>query len=135
MNDCIFCKIIKGEIPSNKVYEDEKVLAFLDIGPVNKGHTLVIPKDHYENIYDISDDLLKNVITAVKKVSIALKKGVSADGINIAMSNEKPSGQLVPHFHFHIIPRFKEDGLKHWPQGTYKEGEAEQVKEKIKNNL
>ena len=135
MNDCIFCKIVKGEIPSNKVYEDEKVLAFLDIGPVNKGHALVIPKEHYVNIYDIPENLLKNVIAAVKKVSKAVKKGVNADGINLNMSNDPSAGQVVMHSHIHIIPRFKDDGLKHWPQSKYKEGEAEEVKKKIKENL
>jgi|SRR3989344_2289548 len=135
MNDCIFCKIVKGEIPSNKVYEDEKVLAFLDIGPVNKGHALVIPKEHYVNIYDIPENLLKNVIAAVKKVSKAVKKGVNADGINLNMSNDPSAGQVVMHFHMHVIPRFKNDNLKLWPQSKYKEGEAEEVKKKIKENL
>ena len=135
MNDCIFCKIIKGEIPSNKVYENEKVLAFLDIGPVNKGHALVIPKEHYVNIYDIPENLLKNVIAAVKKVSKAVKKGVNADGINLNMSNDPSAGQVVMHFHMHVIPRFKNDNLKLWPQSKYKEGEAEEVKKKIKENL
>ena len=135
MNDCIFCKIVKVEIPSNKVYEDEKVLAFLDIGPVNKGHTLVIPKKHTTNIFDIEQDDLDAVSKAVRKISPAIKKAVNADGLNIMSSNGKAAGQLVLHSHIHIIPRFKDDGLKHWPQSKYKEGEAEEVKKKIKENL
>ena len=135
MNECIFCKIIKGEIPSNKVYEDEKVLAFLDIGPVNKGHTLVIPKKHAMNIFDIEQEDLNAVSEIVRKIAPAVKKAVNADGLNIMSSNGKAAGQLVMHSHIHIIPRFKDDGLKHWPQGTYKEGEIEQVKEKIINSL
>src|SRR3989344_1823292 len=128
MNECIFCKIVKGEIPSSKIYENDKVLAFLDIGPVNKGHTLVIPKEHYTNIYDIPEDILKEVVTAAKKISKAIKKGVNADGININQSNDSSAGQVVMHIHFHIIPRFRDDGLKLWPQNKYNEGEMEIIK-------
>ena len=131
MNDCIFCTIIKGEIPSEKVYEDEKTMAFLDIGPVNKGHTLVIPKEHHETLLDTPKELLKEVIVIVKKVSTAVKKGVSADGINIGVSNYKAAGQVVPHVHFHVIPRFEGDGFHHWPQGKYSQGEMESYKDKI----
>ena len=129
--DCIFCKILKGEIPCSKVYENNKVLAFLDIGPVHKGHTLVIPKEHYETILDIPEDLLKEVIAVTKKVSKAVKQGVEADGISIGQSNFKAGGQVVPHLHFHIMPRFSEDGLKFWPQGKYEEGEMDKFREKI----
>ena len=135
MNECIFCKIVKGEIPSSKIYENDKVLAFLDIGPVNKGHTLVIPKEHYTNIYDIPEDILKEVVTAAKKISKAIKKGVNADGININQSNDSSAGQVVMHIHFHIIPRFRDDGLKLWPQNKYNEGEMEIIKNKIKESL
>ncbi len=128
MDSCIFCKIIKGEIPSNKIYEDKDLFAFLDIGPVNKGHVLVIPKKHSETLLETEDAILQKVILAVKNVSIAVKNGVKADGINIIQSNSQAAGQLVPHLHFHIIPRFKGDGFKHWPQGKYQDGEAEKVK-------
>tara|TARA_Y100000310_G_C20145747_1_gene562364 strand:+ start:30 stop:443 length:414 start_codon:yes stop_codon:yes gene_type:complete len=131
MDDCIFCKIVKGEIPCSKVYEDSNVLAFLDIGPVNHGHTLVIPKEHCENLSDIPDELLKEVIVAVKKVSSAVQSGVSCDGISLNMSNGEEAGQVVPHAHFHIIPRVKGDGLKLWPQNTYEDGEMDRVREKI----
>ena len=133
--DCIFCRIIKGQIPCTKVYEDSYVLAFLDIGPVNKGHTLVIPKEHYETIFDMPDSLLCLVASAAKKVSKAIKEGIGCDGINVIQSNCRASGQLVPHYHAHIIPRLETDGLKHWPQGKYKEGEAAQVAEKIRKAL
>ena len=135
MEDCIFCKIVKGKIPCTKVYEDGDVLAFLDIGPVNKGHTLVVPKEHYETILDMPDDLLCLVASAVKKVSQAVKKGTGCRGFNILQSNYKVSGQLVPHYHVHIIPRLETDGLKHWPQGKYDEGEADRVAEKIRKAL
>lgn len=132
---CIFCKIINGELPSSKVYENENVFAFLDIGPVNKGHTLVIPKKHFETIFDVPDDILKEVILVVKKITGAVKKSVNANGISIAMSNYKAAGQLVPHAHFHIMPRFAGDGLKLWPQGKYEEGEMDSFKQKIIDNL
>lgn len=135
MEDCIFCKIIKGEIPCARIYEDGNVLAFLDISPVNKGHTLVVPKEHHETILDMPDDLLCELTKAVKKVSAAVKKGMGAEGFNILQSNYKVAGQLVPHYHVHIIPRTETDGLKHWPQGKYREGEAEQAAEKIKKAL
>lgn len=134
--DCIFCKIVaKGEIPSTNVYENENVLAFLDIGPTNKGHTLVIPKRHYENLLDTPDDDLKEVMLAVKKVAAAVIKGVEADGFNIQMSNKEAAGQVVPHAHVHIIPRFNDDGLKLWPQGKYEEGEIQDIADKIKSFL
>jgi len=133
--DCIFCKIVRGEIPSSKVYEDENIFAFLDIAPVHKGHTLVIPKEHFETILDIPEEELKELILAVKKIAIAVEKSVGADGFVITMSNKKAAGQVVPHAHFHIIPRFEDDGLKQWPKIEYKEGELEEYKNKIINSL
>jgi len=131
MDDCIFCKIIKGEIPSSKIYENDKVLAFLDIGPVNKGHTLVIPKKHFTNIFDIDEKVLDEVSRVVRKIAPAVKKAVNADGVNVMSSNGEAAGQVVMHSHIHIIPRFKNDGLKLWPQGKYEEGEMNSFKEKI----
>ena len=135
MNDCIFCKIIKGEIPSNKVYEDDKILAILDIGPVNKGHTLVMPKEHHEDIFDIPEETLKEVAKTSKKVATAIMKSLKPDGISIGQSNKKAAGQEIFHYHMHIMPRFQDDGLKLWPQGKYEDGEAEQTAEKIKEEL
>ena len=131
MQDCIFCKIIKGDIPSNKIYENDKVLAFLDIGPVNKGHTLVIPKKHCTNILDIETEDLDAVSEVVRKIAPAIKQAVDADGLTITSSNGEAAGQVVMHSHIHIIPRFEDDGLKLWPQGKYEEGEAEKTKDKI----
>jgi len=135
MDECIFCKIIKGELPCSKVFEDEKFFAFLDIGPVNKGHTLVIPKKHYKNLFDMPEEELKGYMEAIQKVSKAVMKGVDADGVNINMNNESAAGQVVMHAHVHIIPRFNGDGLKLWPQGKYEEGEADKTREKIVNYL
>lgn len=135
MSDCIFCKIIRGELPSYKVYEDEKVVAFLDIRPVNAGHTLVAPKAHSQNIFDISPEDWSAVASAVRTLAIAIEKGVGADGVNIAMNNREHAGQMVPHPHVHIIPRFKGDGLKLMPQRSYEPMEAEATLEKIRGAL
>ncbi len=135
--DCIFCKIIQGEIPSVKVYEDDKVFAFMDINPLSSGHTLVIPRTHAENIFEISEQDATAVIKAVKMLSTAIKKGIQADGINILQLNGKAAGQLVPHLHVHIIPRWIGDGItiSHWPMkaGDMKEiaGAAEKIKAEL----
>lgn len=130
--DCIFCKIIKREIPADIVYEDENALAFLDITPINPGHILLIPKEHFENLYDLPDEKLKQMAPIIKKLAIAIKKGVDAEGINIGMNNERPAGQLVPHAHFHIIPRFSNDGYRHWPGKQYSKDESNKIASKIK---
>lgn len=135
MNDCLFCKIIKGDIPAYKIYEDDSFLAFLDINPINPGHTLIIPKEHYENIYELPDELMEKAGVLIKKIALAVKRGVSAEGINLGMNNEKAANQLVPHAHFHVMPRFTGDGHIHWQGTPYLGKEAEQVAEKIKKNI
>jgi len=135
MTDCIFCKIVKGEIPSSKVYETKNTLAIMDIQPVNKGHVLIIPKIHYETLLDLPDNILTEISILVKRVSAAVKHGVKAPGFNIMMNNYPVAGQVVPHAHIHIVPRFLNDGLRLWPGGSYKEGEQEQIKEKIASFL
>ena len=134
-SDCIFCKIIKGDIPSNKIYEDENGFAFLDIGPVNPGHTLIIPKKHYENIQDMPPEELGKLIVVVQRVGRAVMKGTEVDGYNLNLSNGAVAGQEVPHLHFHIIPRYIGDGHKFWKQESYGEGEAEKMAAKIKNAI
>lgn len=106
MSDCIFCKIINGEIPSAKVYEDENVLAFLDISQVTKGHTLVIPKVHKENVFDLTDEIAANVFSAVPKVANAIKAAYDPIGLNVLQNNGEAAGQSVFHFHMHLIPRY-----------------------------
>jgi histidine triad (HIT) family protein len=130
-DNCIFCKIIKGEIPSSKVYEDEKIIAFLDIGPINKGHTLVIPKEHYETLLEVPDSIIFDIALATKKIGEKIKKKLGVKGFNIMQSNGKAAGQLVPHYHVHVIPRFDNDGLEHWPGQKYEEGEMDKYKEKL----
>src|SRR3990167_4581592 len=135
MSDCIFCKIIRGELPSYKVYEDENTLAFLDIRPVNAGHTLVVPKKHSHNIFDIAPEDWATLAEAARVISIAIEQALKADGVNIAMNNREHAGQVVDHPHLHIIPRFKGDGLKLMPQRNYKENEAEESAGKIRAAL
>jgi len=129
--DCIFCKIIAGEIPSFKVYEDENSLAFLDIAPVNPGHTLIVPKKHYVNMEEIPEDQLCQLAAVIKKIGKAVKDGLGAEGYNVTENNDPISGQIVPHLHFHVIPRRQGDGLRLWPQGKYGEGEAEEILKKL----
>jgi len=111
MEDCIFCKIVKGEVPCYKVYEDEKVLAFLDINPVSEGHVLVVPKDHYSDIVSIDENILADV---VRVAQILLKKMIErgiADGGNLFQANRISGEQTVFHFHMHVIPRNTNDGI------------------------
>lgn len=129
--DCIFCRIIAGEIPSTKIYEDDNVLAFLDIAPVNPGHTLVIPKNHYANLEEVPVDVLGEVIKAVKKIGQALKIGLNVKGYNVIENNDPIAGQIINHLHFHIIPRHENDNLHLWPQQEYQAGEMDEVAEKI----
>jgi histidine triad (HIT) family protein len=133
--DCIFCKITAGEIPSYNVYETNETLAFLDIHPVVYGHTLVIPKTHATNIFDITPESWADVAESVRIVASAVESALDAHGINIMMNNREHAGQVVDHPHVHIIPRFKGDGLTQWPHGTYQEGEAASVQEKIRIGL
>jgi len=105
-NNCIFCAIAAGEIPSFKVYEDEFVLAYLDINPFTKGHTLVIPKAHSEGLLDTDEATLAAVIARVKKVAAHLKAALPCDGFNILQNNGEAAGQTVKHLHFHIVPRY-----------------------------
>lgn len=110
-NDCIFCAIAAGEIPSFKVYEDDLVLAYLDINPFTKGHTLVIPKAHSAGLLDTGDDVLAAVVARVKKVAAHLKATLPCDGFNILQNNGEAAGQTVHHIHFHIIPRYAGEPL------------------------
>ncbi|KGX85264.1 HIT family protein [Pontibacillus litoralis] len=110
--DCIFCKIVAGEIPSAKVYEDEHVCAFLDISQTTKGHTLIIPKQHTRNVYDLKEDVAEKLFARVPKVANAIKDAFQPVGMNILNNNEEAAGQTVFHLHIHLIPRYgKADGF------------------------
>lgn len=128
----IFEKIIRGEIPSYKIYEDDATYAFLDINPVGRGHTLVIPKEPTRNMLSSSEETFLAVMKRVHMLAPKIKEAVGADGINIGINNEPDAGQEVFHFHVHIIPRFKGDGHKHWGGSPYEtETEAKNTQEKI----
>jgi histidine triad (HIT) family protein len=129
--NCIFCKIVDGSLPSFKVYEDEKTYAFLTIEPVNTGHTLVIPKEHVPNVFEATPETWSEAQETVRKVAHAVEHAVQADGVNINMNNREHAGQVVDHFHIHIIPRYAGDGITHWPQRDLTEGEGAEVSAKI----
>lgn len=133
MENCTFCKIIKGEIPSTKVYEDKNTLVFFDINPVTPGHLLVVPKEHAETIENISEKSLTEAIKVTKKLTSIIDQ--LNEGTNIGVNNKPAAGQLVPHVHFHLIPRNKGDGLKHWSSQKYDKGQAEAIADKIKRLL
>ena len=133
--DCVFCKIIAGQIPAQKVYEDADTLAFLDIAPTNKGHTLVIPKKHFVTIEDTPPEVLEKVAVTLGKVARAVHLGTACEGYNVQQSNYPAGGQVVPHLHFHIVPRFSNDGLHLWPHKKYEPGEAEAYQRKIAKHL
>ncbi len=133
MEDCIFCKIIGGKIPSAKVYEDDGIMSFLDIMPANKGHCLVVPKKHYETLLDIPDEDLANLIKAAKKVTKALSLSIGNGSYNLIMNNGKEAGQLVNHAHLHIIPRFKGDRLRlTWSHKKFIDREIKEVQEMVR---
>jgi histidine triad (HIT) family protein len=135
MTDCIFCKIIAGEIPSEKVYEDEHVYAFLDIKPVNPGHVLLIPKAHYADLFEMPDETIELMAKILKKLAQAVKTSLQPDGINIGMNNGSAAGQLIFHAHMHIMPRLKTDQYEMWHGEPYKEGEMKATGEKIRQAL
>ncbi|MGC8720775.1 MAG: HIT family protein, partial [Thermodesulforhabdaceae bacterium] len=131
MESCIFCQIVKGSIPSAKIYEDDSVLSFLDINPINPGHALVIPKKHYPTIIDVDDEDLKKTAVVTKIVARAIKEALNCDGINILQNNFGAAGQLIFHFHIHVIPRFEGDGFEIWHGKPYEKGVMSEVQSKI----
>lgn len=131
---CIFCKIVNGEIPSYKVYEDDSYLAFLDISQATIGHTLVIPKKHYENIFELPED--SKIFQIVTKLSKAVKKATNAQGVNILNNNGEAAGQTVKHFHIHIIPRYENDNFTiNFPSNSLSQEEFNNLTNKIKQEL
>lgn len=136
MSDCIFCRIVRGEIPSTRIYEDDEVLAFMDIGPLVKGHALVIPKRHVDPLTAVPPELLARVMTVVQRVASAMVAGLGADGFNIHQSNGTCAGQVVPHVHVHVVPRFEGDGHSwNWKPKTYADGEVAALAGRIRGAL
>lgn len=115
--ECIFCKIVRGEIPSKKVWEDDYNIAFLDINPASPGHVLVVPKKHFAGIHEIDDLSMQKLGVAVKKVNGVIKEKLEIAGTNIMLNNGRIAGQIVEHVHFHVIPRYPQDGIElHFPR-------------------
>ena len=135
-DDCIFCKMAAGQIPVTKIYEDQVVLVFLDIGPISDGHTLVIPKQHFEKLHDCPAELLSQVGSRLGKVAKAVAAGMNSQSYNVLCNNGRAAGQLVEHLHFHIIPRNTGDGVfNRWPAYEYEQGKIETIAAKIRENL
>lgn len=130
---CIFCKIIRGEVPASTVYEDEKVISFLDIMPANKGHCLIVPKTHYPRIEKAPEELLAHMMIVAKKLGKAQSLAMGTKSYNLLLNNGEEAGQVVEHIHLHVIPRFNRKRLKlDWNHLNYKEGEMSEVKNNIK---
>ncbi len=133
---CVFCKIVAGQIPCLRVFEDDSTLAFLDIGPLAEGHLLVIPKQHYVRLDQMPVDNLLTVVRHLPRLAQAVMKATGAAAYNILENNGRESGQEVPHVHFHIIPRKAADGLGYrWNAGKYPPGRGEQVHQLVLNAL
>lgn len=130
--NCIFCKLANGDIPTATVYEDEYLRAIMDAAPANKGHIIILPKSHAANIYELEDEYVSRAYVLAKKLAVALKKLTGCDGVNILQNNGEAAGQTVFHFHVHVIPRFKNDDCTIvWKPTSYEDGEASEVAKKI----
>ncbi|MDH3669608.1 MAG: HIT family protein [Gammaproteobacteria bacterium] len=135
-SNCIFCKIVAGDIPCFKLYEDELTMAFMDINPGNEGHALVIPKEHWEDVYAIPSDLIGSTTQTVKKIATAVEETLNPAGINLVQANGKGAAQSVFHFHMHILPRRMDDELKlNWGLRAGDMDAVKEVCERIKKNL
>ncbi len=133
-DNCIFCKIIKGEIPSNKIYEDDDFCVILDIAPATKGHAVLLPKHHAADVYSLPDEYLEKVLKVARKCADAMVKTLDCDGVNILQNNGEAAGQTVFHYHTHIIPRYKGDGANiGWKPMTPDDNEG--LAKKIKENM
>lgn len=130
---CVFCKIIKGEVPASTVYEDEHVISFLDIMPANKGHCLIVPKKHYPHIEETPEQVLSHMMITAKKLGKAQSLAMGTKSYNLLLNNGSEAGQVVKHIHLHVIPRFNRKRLKlNWDHLNYKEGEMNEVKDNIR---
>jgi histidine triad (HIT) family protein len=137
MKDCIFCRIIAGEIPCTKVFEDDVTLSFMDISPLNKGHILIVPKEHYNTIVEADPELYGHLCGVVCRISKAVQAALNPDGINILQLNGKAANQVVPHLHIHIVPRWHGDGLtiSAWEPVPGKMDEITRNAEMVKSKL
>lgn len=133
--NCIFCKIAGGDIPSNVIYEDDKCAVILDASPATKGHALILPKEHYADIFAIEEDMLTHVIQTAKKVATHMKEVLGCEGVNIVQNNGTVAGQTVFHFHMHVIPRYEADdntGVIEWNHKEFSETEMAVIRDSLK---
>ena len=137
MGDCIFCKIANGEIPSATLYEDEEFRVILDLGPASKGHSLILPKKHAANIYELPDETAGKAMILAKKMAGKLTDALNCDGFNIVQNNGEIAGQTVFHFHMHLIPRYlnaKDNDILTWSHETFSSDEMKEICESLKTN-
>lgn len=131
-DDCIFCKIANGEVPSNTLFEDENFRVILDLGPAAKGHALILPKEHARDIYELSQETASKVFVLAKRMAARMAEKLHCDGLNVVQNNGEIAGQTVAHFHIHLIPRYQDDGQTiHWIPGTPSQEELEAVRKLI----
>ena len=135
--DCPFCRIASGEAAASIVYEDKNVLAFMDLSPAIVGHTLVVPREHWENIYEVPEETLTKLIAVVKRVSVAIKKTFDADGIKVIQNNGRAAGQMVFHLHFHVIPVNSNSAIRRGHHGRVasERTRLDETAQKIRENL
>lgn len=134
-NNCIFCKIIKGEIPSTCIYEDQDFKVILDISPAARGHALILPKEHYANLYELPEDLAAKTMVLAKRIASHMTEKLQCDGFNLVQNNGEVAGQTVFHFHLHLIPRYKDGDnrdLLTWNKLSYQDGEVAQLAQLLK---
>ncbi len=125
MSDCVFCRIIAGEIPSATVFEDEDFKAIMDIAPAAKGHIIILSKKHYANLYELEDSVASKALIVARRIAQAMKEELKCDGINILQNNGEAAGQTVFHFHIHVMPRYNDDHvIVPWTNQKYEDGEA-----------
>lgn len=131
-DDCIFCKLANGDIPSATIYEDDDFRVILDLGPATKGHALILPKEHFDNLYEIDDEIGAKIIPLAKKMAHKMTDALGCDGFNLIQNNGEPAGQTVFHFHMHLIPRYKEDhAIEFWAPQELTPAKATQIAEII----
>lgn len=127
-NQCVFCKIIAGEIPSATIYEDEDFKVIMDISPAAKGHAIMLPKKHFANLYEMDDDAASKALIVARRVATAIKEELGCTGLNLVQNNGEVAGQTVFHFHMHLIPRNQGDSVSiTWKPGNYGDGEAAKI--------
>ena len=135
-DNCIFCKLASGEIPSATIYEDADFRVILDLSPASKGHALIIPKEHYRNLYDLDDELAAKALVLAKKMICKMKDILGCDGYNIVQNNEEPAGQTVFHFHVHIIPRYENGpAMVTWEPGKAEPEDLAKISSMLKAEL